>query len=194
MGQHMHNKRNKVLHWMGKLDVHWMDKRSPSVHHIWYWFRCSTYILGVSLCSKIVYTVSTKTTTKRSAFQLSWKISHMWGRKKEHKWSRLRCPCGLMLMLGTNGQEPCRGTACSEKCLGEKKHSTKLTTAGPAPTSKEGHVPHWGNTLQQGATDWEGFWQSIHCGKVCYAVHRKVKSQNYSTNADTEMTSDFSAE
>ena len=108
-------------------------KCSPSVHHSWFWFRCSTYILGVSLCSKIMYTVSTKNTTKHSAFQkLSWKIPHVGKEERaqtEYTQMSMRASAMKMFLAGTDRQEPWQGTVCSEKCPDEKKHSTKLTRA-----------------------------------------------------------------
>lgn len=116
-------------------------KRSPSVHRSWYWFWCSAHILVVSLCSKIMYTMSTKNMTKHSAFQkLPWKIPHV---GKEERAQTVHIQMSMwanamkMFLSGTDRQEAWRGTGCSEKWWEKAQHQVDHSRpAWPAPSSK----------------------------------------------------------
>lgn len=175
MSQHMHNKRSKST----VLDVQRMANAVQVSTIAWFW--CSTYIHGVSLCSKIIYNVSTKNTTKQSAFQLSWKIPHVGMEERaqtEHTQMSMRANAMKMFLSGADQTRALARNSVFwevpwwEKAQHQADHSRP---AWPAPTSKEGHVPQQGNTLQQGATDRQGFWQSISSTAVMYVTQYTEK-------------------
>ena len=160
MRQQMHN-RNKVLPWTCE---GWKAQSISSVHHNWFWFRHYTYNLGGTLGTEIIYTMSTQHTTKRSAVKnLPWKIPHTLGRKRAPKHSTqtsVWATAMKVFLSGADREEPWQGTAFSEKCLDQKKPSTKLTTAEHLAntTPTQGHICQQVNTGQWGAQHRQGFW------------------------------------
>lgn len=110
-----------------------------------------------------------------------------------------------MLLAGTDGQEPWRGAACSEKCPDEKKHSTKVTTADQPrqlPPLRRATSPN-GETLCEKEQRTDRAFDSLSAPPQQCTSHSIQKSKmvkalqsqkNYGGNTDTELTSDFSAE